>query len=260
MRWLTLTGGFSDNAIGNNSAGTFTRSNARTSQFSATMTPRHNLRILYKVHLSDTGNFSALPGYQRLTNTPTTTGSATDEYRHGRQYHRRQMRALGPDNGAAISRYLLQRNQCHHKPEQYQPQCQLKSDGPVRRRAETTAWGSIQGNYSNNLGSAYNTYGASSYGGALYQPHRFGISATRQSASRPSTGQFIQYRRYQFNSNRNTIGFNLGWQLFDRMQVNATYSTQQLHYNGAAGGTSSNTMLLSMQAASLSRYGDRVQL
>ncbi len=101
------------------------------------------------------------------------------------------------------------------------------------------------GSYSGGQGTSYGSY--ANFGGKNtshslhldYQPKQnmlLGFQIDKGS----STGDF------QYNSDRNTVGFNFSWQPSSEMQLSAAVTQQKVLYTNGFGGTDSNNILLSL--------------
>ncbi|HXG24485.1 MAG TPA: hypothetical protein VNJ09_08035, partial [Chthonomonadales bacterium] len=106
------------------------------------------------------------------------------------------------------------------------------------------------GNYSGGFYSGtFSNYSFSSFGGnartlnfALsYQPWET-LSLDFNWNSSSSMGD------YQFNSHRNDMIFNIGYNQGDRLSINTAFSLQNVKYIGSQGGTTSRMMYLNLRA------------
>ena len=101
--------------------------------------------------------------------------------------------------------------------------------------------GSFSGNQGTNYGS-YANFGGKNTSHSLhldFQPKQnllLGVQVDKGS----SNGDF------QYNSDRNTVGFNFSWQPSSEMQLSAAYTAQKVVYTNGFGGTDSNNILLSL--------------
>jgi len=224
-RWLNLYGSVSDNDIANTGLGTDSRYTARDMQMTARLSLIRNLRLSYTYLLSDTGN--AAFAATQTTNTGANGSPIGSPIRSALQSFPLLTReATSSAVGSALTSF----------PTQF---------GSGGYNYNLGGYGNYSGYYGSSVGTGY---GVSSYGGKS-RTNRFAIDYTPfqtvqiglQFDTAESRGD------YQYNSRRNNVGFNLGWQPSDRMQLNATYSVQKVAYNNGYGGTNSNTFLVSVQ-------------
>jgi len=226
LKWLTLGGSYSDNAIRNHttgSAATDINTDARDTSFDADFRLIRNVHAHYTYDLSDTGNTNGLV-------TPTTPTGST---------------------GGVIT-----------TPARF---AFLASQGfPTRDviPTTTTGLGSLSsglsgggvnnglgsgGNFSGGFGSNPSIYGASSFGGRSatnrlsvdYNPRpgmQLGFHVNKSS----SLGD------YQYNSSTNGVGANFNWDLSKRIHLNAIYEIQKLAYTNTPGGSNTSTTVLSL--------------
>jgi hypothetical protein len=102
------------------------------------------------------------------------------------------------------------------------------------------------GNYSGGFysgGSSFSSFGGSSFGGrsrafnfALsYQPWN-SLTLDLNYNNADSEGDYL------YNSKRDDISFNIGYNMGERLSINTNFSLQNVRYIGSAGGTRSNLM------------------
>lgn len=105
------------------------------------------------------------------------------------------------------------------------------------------------GNYSGGFGTGVTgSYGLSSYGGKSRNA-TLGIS---YQPAPPLTLELMWMNSasdgdYLFNSKRNDLSFNLGYQVGERWMANANISTTRVAYTGGNGSSSSNMMYLGLR-------------
>ncbi|MCW3097996.1 MAG: hypothetical protein JWL77_3614 [Chthonomonadaceae bacterium] len=190
LKWLTLGGSYSDNAIRSNSTGTNLNTDARDTAFDADFRLIRNLHVHYNYDLSDSGNANALA-------TTTTTG----------------LGGTGTLGGGGINNGL-----------------------------------GGTGNYSGGLGTGIsNTYGATSFGGRS-QTNRVTVDYNPRPGMQVGfhVNQSSSLGDYQYNSNTNGVGASFNWDLSKRIHLNAVYEVQKLAYTNSAGGSNTNTSVLSL--------------
>ncbi len=223
--WLNLSASSSTNAIksltDSSSAATSNIDTiARDSEVRARITPNKMWRINYAFNLSDTGN---------LGGNATSTGAGGGTGLPG-------TRLLSP---------LL-------------PSRDLTAGGDSS--GSTLGGGSNYnlgnyGGYSGYLGSGLNTgYGASSFGGKSsshhlqvdYQLQKFNAGVSTNIASSIGT--------YQYNSDRSSLTFLVGFQPSKKVRFDMSLGTQKIDYSGTIGGSSGDTFTLGMSVHPMSRF------
>ncbi len=228
LKWLTLGGSYSDNAIRSNNTGSTLNTDARDTAFDADFRLIRNVHLHYNYDLSDTGNANAL--------VTTTTGGTTTTTTTGGTIVNPGRFAFLASQGFPFTRDVT---------------------GTVT--GTTLGVGTLGGGGVNNgLGGAgnfsggftsgvSNLYGATSFGGRSatnrvnvdYNP-RPGMQVGFHVNQSSSLGD------YQYNSNSNGMGFNFNWDLSKRIRLNAIYELQKLSYTNTPGGSNTNTSVLSL--------------
>jgi len=229
LKWLTLGGSYSDNAIRSNSTGTNLNTDARDTAFDADFRLIRNLHLHYNYDLSDTGNASALTtGAVAGTTTTTVIGGTLVNTRYaflasqGFPYTRDVTGANGAALGAVTS-------------------------GALGGGGVNDGLGS-SGNYSSGLGSAASgIYGATSFGGRS-QTNRLNLDYNPRPGMQIGlhVNQSASLGDYQYNSNTNGAGVSFNWDLSKRIHVNAIYEMQKLAYTNTLGGSNTGTTVLSL--------------
>jgi hypothetical protein len=205
--WLVLSSSFSNNDIRSQSATTDTHYTARDSEIRARFTLKNNIRLNYAYLLSDTGNSGT--GSQTNNNGTGGTGGGTN---------------LPPTR---------------------------QSSGFTTNSTSSFLGGGSNfnlggfGSYSGFLGNSGNSgYGASSFGGKS-NGHRIGVEYQVRSINAAlNYDHASSVGEYQFNSSRNNVSMNFGWQPTERMRLDMTIGLQNIAYNGGIGGSKGTTFSL----------------
>ena len=253
--WLHLTGSISDNNIKNNAIASNATTTARDSSINAQFSLIRNLRINYTYSLSDSGNNGTAT---TLTNgtTTVTTGTTTGTTTTGTTATGTTSTITGTNVRSLFLPFWLTRI----------PGRDIVAGGTTTTTTGNTSalssssigtlfGGGVNsnlggvGNYSGYLGAgSTNSYGLTTFGGKNYQN-----SLRMDYQPRPNLLIGFQFDNgasigdYQYNSSRNNLGFNLGWQLSNRMQFNASFQLQKTAYTGSVGGSQSRSMLVAFQ-------------
>lgn len=242
LRWLTLGGSYSDNAIRSTNSGTSTSTNANDTAFDADFRLIRNVHLHYNYDLSDTGNSGLLN-----TTTPTTTGTTTTTAGG----------TTTTTGGTLVNpgRFAFLTSQGFPGTRDVIGGTGSALNGVVSTGAFGTlggggannnlgGYGNYSGGYGTNL---INTYGTTSFGGRSsthrinldYNPRpgmQFGMHVNRSS----SLGD------YQYNSKTNGIGANFNWDISRRIHLNTVYEVQKLAYTNSLGGSNTNTSVVSL--------------
>ena len=249
LRWVTLGGSYSDNAIKNSGGGSNLSTDARDTAFDADFRLHKNIHLHYNYDLSDTGNASALittttGGGTILTGGTTPTTGGTTPTTGG----------TTPTTGGGLTgppaRYAFLASQGFPYTRDVTGTTSTTggfSTGTLGGGGANNSLGGY-GNYSGSAGnSIYNSYGATSFGGRS-ATNRLSLDF----APRPGMQFGAHINRsaslgdYQYNSNSNGMGATFAWDVSKRIHLNAVYEVQKLTYTNTLGGSNNNSAILSL--------------
>lgn len=229
LKWLTLGGSYSDNAIRSNGTGTNLNTDARDTAFDADFRLLRNVHLHYNYDLSDTGNANAF-ATTTTTGTPLPTGGT-----------------IVPSLPASRYAFIASRGFFTRDIVGLTPGLGSLSTGTFGGGGVNLGLGA-GGNYSGGFGNGItNTYGASSFGGRS-QTNRINLDYNPRPGMQVGfhVNQSASLGDYQYNSNTNGMGASFNWDLSKRIHLNAVYEVQKLAYTNTVGGSNTNTAVLSL--------------
>ena len=224
-QWLHLNGSISDNNNTNNSLSSNQKSNSKESSFAEQLNVIKNMRISYNYSLSDTGTFGANSTTGVIGTTGTSGGTAVGTTRSIFEAFSRQ--TIGTTGtGSTTSSFAT---------------TFLNSGAGGGSNSGLGASGSYSG-YQGANPNNYTSFGGKNSQHSLhmeYQPKQNLLVGIQYDLG-SSLGD------YQYNSDRNTTGFNISWQASSEMQFTAAYTAQKVIYTNGFGGTDSKNIFLSL--------------